>query len=81
MTYAHGLVMFDLRFETEDAQMDKDEYAFAQVTDLLLQAESCMARARAAAYFLRGTPAEGSRLHSEMAEIEASIARFREAFG
>lgn len=61
--------------------MDKDEYAFAQLTDLLLQAESCMARARAAAYFLRGTPAEGSRLHSEMAEIEASIARFREAFG
>lgn len=61
--------------------MDRDEFAFAQVTDLLLQAESCLARARAASYFLRSTPDESQRRHSAMTELEASIARFRETIG
>lgn len=57
--------------------MDRDEYGSAQVIDLLLQAESCLARARAAAYWMRGTPQQGSERHTKLSELEASIARFR----
>lgn len=58
--------------------MDRDQYASAQITDLLLQAEAALKRANAVAYWLRETPEQASARHSEIKGIEASIARYRE---
>lgn len=58
--------------------LDRDEFAFAQTTDLLLQAEAALERAKAMSYFLRREPEAQAVWFKNVSDIQARIAGVRE---
>lgn len=60
-----------------DHPLDRDQFAFHNVTDLLLQAESLMDRAKSAAYFLRKDPDYKAALDTECRAIKGRIISLR----